>query len=123
MYRYYFEKLDVFKRSRAFANTLYSISESFPKEENFGLTSQLRRAATSVMLNIAEGNSRSTNKDQAQYTTVAYSSLMEAMAVLMLCKDQRFISAQVYFDLREDLNSIAIRLNALKKAQLNKSAA
>ena len=72
-----FEKLEVWQLSKALAVDIYKQTQSFPAEERYGLVSQARRAALSISANIAEGTSRSSAKDQAHFTTIAFSSLME----------------------------------------------
>jgi four helix bundle protein len=74
MYKYSFEKLDVWAESKDFAILMYKITNSFPVDEKFGMVSQLRRASISISSNIAEGTSRNTNRDKAHFMTIAYSS-------------------------------------------------
>ncbi|MFN0293165.1 four helix bundle protein [Pedobacter helvus] len=76
-YTYTFEKLEVWQLSRSFVKELYEITKSFPKDEQYGLTSQIRRAAVSISSNIAEVSSRLTTKDKAHFTMIAFSSTME----------------------------------------------
>jgi len=63
---------------------IYRVSAAFPRDERFGLTSQIRRAAASVPANIAEGNSRSTRKDYAAFVSIAKGSLAETETFLLL---------------------------------------
>ena len=84
MHSYSFEKLNVWQETRVFVKEIYTLTKAFPKEEQFGLVNQLRRATVSIAYNIAEGTSRKTNKDQAKFTTIAYSSLMEVINQLIL---------------------------------------
>ena len=119
MYKFSFEKLEVWKCSVDFTKSIYELTTSFPENEKFGLTSQLRRASISIASNLAEGTSRSTNKDKAHFTTMAFSSLMEVLNQLILSKELNFIAENDYEKLREDINKISNMLNALRKAQLN----
>lgn len=121
MYQYYFQKLDVFQRSFDLSDRIYNLTKKFPPEEKWGLTSQLRRASVSVMANLVEGNSRNTNKDQANFTTNSYSSLMELLSLLMLSERQGFIEKVAFIKLRKEIDVIAIELNGLKKKQLSKN--
>jgi len=118
MYRFSFEKLDVWKESVDFTKAIYFQTKSFPESEKFGLISQLRRASISIASNLAEGTSRNTNKDKAHFTTLAFSSLMEVLNQLIISKELNFISEEVYIKLREDIGKISNMLNALRKAQL-----
>ena len=120
MYRYYFEKLEVFKNSRELTNRIYIITSSYPSEEKFSLANQIRRSAVSVLANLVEGNSRRTKKDQANFTTISYSSLMELLSLVMVSFDQKFINDDDYKDIRGKINHISNQLIALRKAQLSK---
>ena len=119
MYQYYFEKLDVFQRTRKLVASVYRVTDNFPADERFSMTSQVRRAALSILANIAEGNSRITQKDQAHFTSISFSSLMELLSLTMICSDLNYISVETYNSFRLDVDIIAIQLVALRKAQLN----
>ncbi|MDO9275613.1 MAG: four helix bundle protein [Lutibacter sp.] len=119
MYLYSFEKLEVWKESIKLVKSIYVLTNNFPENEKFGLVSQLRRATISISSNLAEGTSRSTNKDKAHFTTMAYSSAMEILNQLILSKELNFIDEKDYEKLREDINKISNMLNALRKSQLN----
>lgn len=75
-----FEQLEVWQKAIEFANRVYDITQSFPSDERFGLTSQMRRAAVSIPSNIAEGTSRGSNRDFARFVEIAYGSLMETVS-------------------------------------------
>lgn len=118
MYIFSFEKLEVWKESKELVKNIYDLTSGFPNEERFGLTSQLRRASISIASNLAEGTSRTTNKDKARFTTISYSSTMEVLNQLILSKELEFISEEDYNKIREQIYKISNMLNALKKAQL-----
>ena len=118
MYQYSFEKLVVWQDSIALVLLIYTITKEFPSEEKFGLTSQLRRATVSISSNIAEGTSRTTNKDKARFITIAFSSTMEVLNQIIISKKLNFITETQYQELREIINKVANKLNALKKFQL-----
>ncbi|MGV3586367.1 MAG: four helix bundle protein [Adhaeribacter sp.] len=84
--------LDVWTSSRSLANKIYEITKGFPKEEIFGLTSQLRRAAVSIPSNIAEGCGRQYSKDAIQFFFVARGPLYELETQLYIASDQGYIS-------------------------------
>lgn len=117
---YYFEKLNVFVNLREFVNEIYSITKKFPESENYNLTSQLKRASVSALVNLAEGTGRISKKDQAHFTTISYSSLMEVIGLLMISFDQKYLLEEDYHKLREKLNLITNQLNAFKRAQLQR---
>lgn len=118
---YSFEKLDVWKKSKDFAVKIYSATQSFPKEEKFGLVSQLRRAAVSVGLNIAEGSSRTSAKDQARFYTISYSSTIEILNQLIISKELNFIDEELYQEMRKEMEHITAMLNRLQKSIHNNS--
>lgn len=120
MYTYSFEKLEVWIEAKSLAKEIYKLTNYFPKEEKFGLTSQLRRASVSICSNIAEGSARKTNKDKAHFTTIAFSSAVEALNQLILIYELNFITKDTYLKLREDIESITNKLNALRNHQINK---
>jgi len=70
-----FERLDVWQKAAEFAGTIYEVTKSCLREEQFGLTMQLRRACVSVAANISEGASRASGKDQARFFEIAFGSL------------------------------------------------
>lgn len=119
MYTYSFEKLDVWNESKEFTKSIYAITTTFPDQEKFGLTSQLRRASVSICSNIAEGSARNTYKDKAHFTTMAFSSAIEVINQLILSFEMNFISEEVYSKLRLELESITNKLNGLRNYQTN----
>lgn len=118
-YLFSFEKLNVWIDSKELVKMIYTVTRKFPDEEKFGLTSQLRRASISVASNLAEGTSRTTSKDKAHFTTISYSSLMEVLNQLILAKELGFLQDKEYNTLRENIEKVANKLNALRKSQLN----
>lgn len=79
-----FEKLDIYHEAVEIAAEVYQLTAVFPADERFGLTNQLRRAATSITLNIAEGSGRETGKDFAHFLMQARGSAYEVVAALKL---------------------------------------
>lgn len=110
---YSFEKLDVWKKSKDFAVKVYHATSSFLKEEKFGLVSQLRRASISISSNIAEGSSRTSGKDQGRFYTIAYSSAIEVLNQILISKELKFLTVEVYEELRADLEHITAMINRL----------
>lgn len=83
--------LDVWKEARILASEVYRITKSFPKEEMFGLISQMRRCAVSVASNIAEGCGRNYPKDSVQFFFIARGSIYELETQLYISFDQNYI--------------------------------
>jgi len=119
MHRYSFEKLNLWPDLRELVKLVYQTTDIFPKDERFGLTNQIRRAIVSVSSNIAEGSSRTSYKDQAHFTQIAYSSLMEVLSQIIVALDLQYIDENKYQLLRSKIESLAPRINALRKSQLN----
>ena len=112
-YIYYFEKLQVWKDSRSLVKMVYDVSRTFPTFEKQGLASQIQRAVVSVSSNIAEGMSRSSEKEQLHFLEIAYSSLMEVLCQLNLAFDLAYIDEKTLNDVRVLLNTTSKELTAL----------
>jgi four helix bundle protein len=121
MYVFSFEKLAVWIEAKEFSKLIYEITTKFPDTEKFGLLSQLRRASLSITSNIAEGSTRRSYKDKAHFTTLAFSSAVEVLNHLIISFELDYISEDDYLKLREMLESITNKLNALRKYQIDKS--
>lgn len=87
-----FKELEVWKQSREFCSDIYAVTSSFPEAEKFGLTNQLRRAAVSIPSNIAEGASRTSNKDFSRFLEIAIGSAYEIETQLLIASDLGFIN-------------------------------
>lgn len=118
---YSFEKLDVWQKARKLTVDIYQATKQFPKEELFGLTSQIRRATISISSNIAEGSSRNSGKEQARYIEIAYGSLLEVLNQLILACDLEYIPTTLLDQLRPKIEEIGNKLNSLKQYQLSRS--
>ena len=110
-----FEKLDVYHLSVEMAADVYRVSGSFPQEERFGLTNQLRRAATSVTLNLAEGAGRDSRKDFAHFLTQARGSTYEVASGLQLAVRLGFVPQTDTQAVHEQAQTIAAMLSALAR--------
>jgi len=86
-----FEDLEVWKRAHRLVLKVYSLTRSFPKEEKFGLVSQMRRTAVSIPANLAEGFKKRTLKDKSNFYNIAQGSLEELRYYLILAKDLNYI--------------------------------
>ena len=115
---YSFEKLEVWKIGRGIKLELYQITKDFPKEETFHLVSQIRRAASSVTANIAEGSGRATAKDRASYTNMSFSSALELIDHLTTAYDLDYIDEKRYTDIRRELDKLLNKLNSYYKHQI-----
>ena len=116
-YMFSFEKLKVWQEAKDLVLMVYKLTSHFPPFEKYGLVSQLRRASISVSSNIAEGNTRITNKDKAHFSSMAYSSLMEVLSQLIISKELDFIADQQYFSIREQIHKVSYKLVAFRNFQ------
>ena len=94
-----FRRLIVWQKAYELVLELYKITKHFPSNELYGLTSQIRRAAISVIGNIAEGYERQYRKEYLQFLMIAKGSLGEVEAYILLSKDLGYINEDMYFDL------------------------
>ena len=89
-----FQDLIVWQKSRALTLRVYRLTKTFPREELFGLTSQMRRAAVSVAANIAEGFSKKSRLDKARLMNISQGSLEELRYYFILAKDLHYVDAE-----------------------------
>lgn len=92
----YFTDLNTWKEGHKLVLMVYQITKKFPKEELFGLINQMRRAVISVTSNIAEGFSRQSYKEKAQFYSMAQGSLTELQNQLLISKDVGYLTAEEY---------------------------
>ena len=107
-----FHKLGIWQRSHQLTLDVYKMSKSFPKDELFGLKSQIRRAASSIPTNIAEGCGRASNKDFAHFLQIAIGSASEVEYELLLAHDLEYINDEAFNKLTSE--TIAIRKMIIK---------
>lgn len=107
-----FERLDVWRRAVDLAGVVYSVCRGLPREEQFGLSLQMRRAAVSVAANIAEGASRSSGRDQARFFEIAYGSLNELATLLTIAASQGWMEDDRSGDLRREISEIGRMVGA-----------
>jgi four helix bundle protein len=101
-----FEELPVWKDARKFANKIYNLTKKFPKEENYGLSSQITRATVSIGSNIAEGFDRYSKKDFIKFLIIARGSISEIQNDLYIALDLKYINQKDFqenYSLAKDL--------------------
>jgi four helix bundle protein len=113
------EKLDVWKKAIDFVVAVYRVTEAFPKEEKFGLTSQLRRAAVSIPANIAEGAGRRTSKEFSYFLSNSQGSASEVETELLIASRLSYVQEAKYISLKTSLDEIGRMLTGLGR-HLNK---
>ncbi len=113
-----FEKLEVWNKVIDYADEVYSLSKSFPADERFGLTGQMRRSAVSISSNIAEGNGRSSDKDFARFIEISYGSLMECVSQSHIASRQNFMQATQFQQMHSAAEELARMLSGLRNTLL-----
>ena len=107
------KSLFVWQKSRELVKEIYVITKKIPKEELFGLTSQLRRAVISIISNIAEGAGRGTNNDFAHFLDIAQGSAYEVETQIILAFDLEYINQQEFESLNNKVIEIQKMINKL----------
>lgn len=100
-----YKELKFFEKAHKFVLEIYNLTKEFPKEERFGVVSQLQRASSSICANIAEGSSK-TNNDFRRFLQIACGSAKECEYFLLLSKDLKYIESRTYDRLQGDLDLI-----------------
>ena len=108
-----FRNLTVWQKSYQLALTIYQATGTFPKEEQFGITSQMRRAAASIPANIAEGSGRGGNSELRRFCQIALGSANELEFFIMLSHDLGYLESQQYATLAENILEIQRMLGSL----------
>jgi four helix bundle protein len=111
-----YKKLRVWEKANQLAMAIYKTSKTFPKEEIYGLTSQIRRAAFSVSLNIVEGHASTSKREFLSFLNIANRSLVETEYLLEIMRELKFINDTGYNGLEEMRIEVAVMLNAFTKA-------
>ncbi|MGB9707023.1 MAG: four helix bundle protein [Microgenomates group bacterium] len=114
--KYNFENLEIYQLANDLVIEIYKISNRFPKEELFGLTSQLKRAVVSIVLNIVEGSGRGSKKDFARFINQAIGSLLEVKATLILAIKLKYLPESTAKRLFSPIDKLFFKLTAFKKS-------
>jgi four helix bundle protein len=101
-----FRKLIVWEKAHQLTLKIYKVTEDFPREELYGLTSQIRRAAVSIPTNIAEGCVRSSDADFSRFLYIALGSTSELEYLMLLSMDLKIIKNELHIELNNEINEI-----------------
>lgn len=115
-----YKKLVAYQRAKRMVKEVYGLLKKFPREEQYALCDQLRRASTSVTSNIAEGTNRQTYPDKIHFLEIAYGSLMEVHSQMDVACDLGYITNEELEHLEETIVSIAKPLSGLRAAYKEK---
>lgn len=114
-----FRSLLVWEKSHQLTLAIHKVTNSFPKEELYGLTSQIRRASSSIAINIAEGCGRGSDADFARFLQISFGSASETEYLLILCFELGYITSDVYerkiFLIQEVKKMLAKLMSSIRK--------
>ena len=111
---FYFKKLDVYNYSKELVKYIYLLLKKFPKEEEYALCNQLRRAVISVPANIAEGFGRASSKEKIHFIDIAYGSLMEVECQIEISAELGYVSYEEQHAVSKQVEVIARLLYSLR---------
>lgn len=114
-----FTSLNAWQEAHKLVIQIYTLTKLFPKEEIFGLTGQVRRAAVSVSSNLAEGSSRRSNKEKANFYRISIGSLIEIENQLLISRDIKYINNGDYLNTREQIIFVRKLCYGLLRSVLN----
>ena len=114
MNRYSYKNLNVYQDAKMFVVAVYKLLDRFPDSEKFALCNQIRRAAISVTSNIAEGVSRTSNKEKVHFLEIAYASMMEVDSQLDVSIELGYITIEQYELINKQINNIGRQLSVLR---------
>jgi len=110
-----FRKYDIWEISHKFTLQIYALTNNFPSQETYGLSSQLRRASASIPTNISEGCGRDSDAEFSRFLTIAIGSASEVEYLILLSKDLNYLDLKTYEKLNEDINTIKRKIYSLKQ--------
>ena len=111
-----YRNLVAYEKAREVVRRVYYVTKSFPKDEVFALSSQMRRAAVSITSNIAEGMTRYSIKDKVHFLEIAYGSLMEVMSQMEVAEDQKYITTAEFQNFEVLVADVARLISGLQKS-------
>jgi len=115
MGEYKFQSLLVYQLALDYIDQIYGLVSRLPDSEKYNLSSQLVRAATSIALNIAEGSTGQSNKEQARFLSIAIRSYLETIACLDLIQRRKYISPEILIAVRKTGRTLFYKLTRFRK--------
>lgn len=101
-----FKNLHAWKKAKILVISVYEVTDKFPKQEIFGLTSQINRAAVSILANIAEGSSRASKKDFSRFLEISLGSAFEVESLLVISLERNYLNQEFYDKLNNQLTEV-----------------
>ena len=117
--KYTYKNLDAYTESKILVKLVYGLLREFPREEQYALCDQLRRAVISIPSNLAEGSGRYSVKEQLHFIEIAYGSLLEVECQMDIAYDLGYISNQQLSDVTVQIGKVAALLSGLRSKRLS----
>ena len=114
--RYKFQRLQVYQLGLDYVEAVYTLTQRLPRSEDLNLRSQLQRAATSIVLNIAEGSTSQSDPEQARFLGLALRSLMECVACLDLVERHKYAPTEELTTTRELGHQLFVKIQAMRRS-------
>ena len=114
--QYKFQKLEVYQLALEYLDRIYELTKTFPPEEKYNLTSQLQRAATSIVLNIAEGSTGQSDAEQHRFLGLSMRSYLETVACLDIAQRRAFAAAENLDGIRSFGHQLFTKLQAFRRS-------
>lgn len=114
-----FESLRAWQMARDFVKRIYELTENFPEHEQRGLVMQMRNSVVAISSNLSEGSGRMLKKEQARFTQLAYSSLMELLSQVIIAGELNYVSQEKLLQIRQEINGLSIYIHNLRRRQLS----
>ena len=116
-----FRDFPIYSELRQFIKGIYILNSKLPQKENYGLASQLRRAATSALLNLTEGSMKKSDKEFNRFLLISIGSIIEIVAILDICLDQKYISSLIHKQYLIKCETLVKKLYSFRKTLKLKS--
>lgn len=120
--KFNYKNLAAYKEAKALVILVYALLKKFPREEQYALCDQLRRAVISVPSNLAEGSGRTSAKDQTHFIEMAFGSLMEVNCQIDIAHDLGYISNEDVANVEIHVNAIAALLSGIRRKRLGENS-
>lgn len=109
-----FRELEAYKEGKKLVKEVYRLLKNFPKEEQYAICDQLRRAVISITSNIAEGSGRASNKEKVHFLEISYGSLMEVLSQMDVACDLKYITKEDFNNIEVMVENVSRPLSGLK---------
>lgn len=113
---YKFEKLEIYRLAVEYLDLIYAVADKLPKTEDYNLRSQIIRAATSIVLNIAEGSTSQSDAEQSRFLGMALRSLVETVACQRIIERRNYVPLAEIAPAKESAHTVFVKIQAMRKS-------